>query len=48
MCRIAFMKDLVCQELATLSLLIGIEELALNFSHFPKLWLEVNLAIFKS
>jgi len=40
-CRVAFMKDLVNQELVTLSAMVGYEAVPLHFIHFPKLWLEV-------
>ena len=41
MCRVAFMKDFVNQELITLSAMVGYEVAPLHFHHFPKLWLEV-------
>lgn len=41
MCRVAFMKDAVNQELITLSAMLGYEAAPLHFIHFPKLWLEV-------
>ncbi|CAG7822666.1 unnamed protein product [Allacma fusca] len=41
MCRVAFMKDCVNQELITLSAMVGYEAAPLHFIHFPKLWLEV-------
>lgn len=41
MCRVAFMKDVVTQELISLSAMLGYEAAPLHFIHFPKLWLEV-------
>ena len=42
MCRVAFMKDCMNQELITLSAMVGYEGAPIHFIHFPKLWLEVS------